>query len=505
MRNASTPTFAAAAGSLLLSLFSTAAANVALNPPFSDHMVLQRRMGVPVWGTASAGEAVTVAFRGQSKAATAGADGKWKVALDATEAGGPFTLSVTGKNTVTLQDVMVGEVWLAGGQSNMAFNMKTIGGPNVDSAAVANQPNLRLMYAQSGGKWNVCTPAVALEFAATAFYYGRYLQQQLNVPVGIMCSAIGGTEIERWLDPESIAADPLIAKDTAAGLLYNKWITPLAGYAIRGAIWYQGEYNARTTFPEHPAWVVANYRNRFKALIGGWRKAWGQGEFLFHYVQLPNINGAQTNPGEPSPWAELREAQRLSLTNPGTAMAVTIDIGMADNLHPYNKWDVGRRLVLAARAKAYGETNVVFAGPMYKSMRIEGKTIKLVFRDAEGLTTKNGAKPAGFSIAGADDKWSWADAVIRKDTVIVSSATIASPTKVRYGWGQNPPCNLYNAAGLPASPFQTDGAQLPVAIAPKPPSIAAAPRSGRIPAASDALGREQSKGLTAHKASYIPR
>jgi sialate O-acetylesterase len=297
----------------------------------------------------------------------------------------------------------------------------------------------------------------------------------------------------------------LIAKDTAAGLLYGKWIAPLAGYAMRGAIWYQGEYNARTTFPEHPAWVVANYRNRFKALVAGWRKAWNQGGFPFHYVQLPNINGAQTNPGEPSPWAEMREAQRLSLANPGTAMVVTIDIGMADNLHPYDKWDVGKRLVLAARAKVYGEAGLVHAGPMYQSMRIEGKAIKLLFRDAEGLTAKNGAEPAGFSIAGADGKWSWADAVIRKDTVIVSSASVASPTKVRYGWGQNPPCNLFNAAGLPASPFQTDGPQLPVAIAPRPSPIAAAPHSARIRGASDALGRKQPKDASARKASFLPR
>jgi sialate O-acetylesterase len=441
-----------------------ARANVSFKTPFTDHMVLQRGMPMPVWGKADAGEAVSVSFRGQTRTATAAADGSWKVVFAASDAGGPFELAATGKNAVTLKDVMVGEVWLAGGQSNMAYSMKTIGGPNVDSAKVATHPDLRLMNAQGGGAWTACTPATALEFSATAFYYGRDLQKALKVPVGILFSGIGGTFVEEWMDPATRAEDAQLKTDTSSGKLYAKWIAPYAGFALRGAIWYQGENNARYTDSVHPTWILANYRARFQAHIQGWRRVWGQGEFPFYFVQLPNINGLQTNAGGESPWAELREAQRLSLTVPNTAMAVTIDVGMADNLHPFNKWDVGGRLALAARARDYGEKNLAYLSPMYRSMKIEGKIIRLLIHNAEGLAVKGGGKATGFAIAAADNKWVWADVEIRKDTLLLSAASVAAPAKVRYAWGQNPPVNTFNAAGLPLSPFQTDGAQLPVAL-----------------------------------------
>ncbi len=443
-----------------------ARANVTLKSPFTDHMVLQRAVAVPIWGKADAGESVTVGFRGKTKAAVAAADGTWKVSLDASDAGGPFELTAQGKNTVTLKDVMVGEVWLAGGQSNMAFNMQTIGGPNLDSAKAADHPDLRLMNYQGGGAWAACTPAVALSFSATAYYFGRDLQQTLKVPVGIILSAVGGSEIEEWMDPATRAADPILKTDTSAGHLYDKWIAPLAGYGMRGMVWYQGEFNARYTDSTHPTWVLSTYRARFEAHIKGWRKAWGQGDFPFYFVQLPNINGLQTNAGGESPWAELREAQRLALSVPNTAMAVTIDVGMADNLHPYDKWDVGLRLALAARAREYGETALAYQSPMYQSMQIQGKILRLVFRNAEGLAVKGGGKATGFAIAGADNKWVWADVEIRKDTLLLSAASVAAPAKVRYAWAQNPPVNTFNGAGLPVSPFQTDGAQLPVTLVP---------------------------------------
>lgn len=471
-------------------------ADITLSPPFGEHMVLQRRMTVPVWGTAGAGEAVNVSFRGQARAATAGTDGKWVARLDAGEAGGPFELVVAGRNTVAFKDVLVGEVWLAGGQSNMAWTMKTLAGANLDSAKAADYPNLRLMNFQGGGRWNACTPLTVLDFSGTGYYFGRDLHKALNIPVGIMLSAIGGTDIERWMDPAAIAAEPTLAGDTAAGTLYAKWIAPLAPFSLRGAIWYQGENNARFTDALKPTWVVANYRKRFDGLIRGWRKVWNQGDFPFYYVQLPNINQLQTSPSGESPWAEMREAQRLSLTTPNTGMAVAIDIGLAEELHPPNKWDIGKRLADMARAKTYGENGVAHAFPMYQAMQVQGKTLRLSFRDAAGLTTRAGAKPAGFAIAGTDNKWAWADAVINKDTVVLSSAAVAVPAKVRYGWGQNPPCNLFNADGLPASPFQTDGPQLPTAARPGP------DRSGRTKPASattakavdardaiDALGR----------------
>ncbi|MDB5104429.1 MAG: hypothetical protein JWP91_2118 [Fibrobacteres bacterium] len=444
-----------------------AGAAVTLKSPFTDHMVLQRGMAVPVWGKAAAGESVTVAFRGKSKAAVAAADGAWRVSLDASDAGGPFELSAQGKAgtpSATLKDVMVGEVWLAGGQSNMAYSLKTIGGPNLDSAAVADHPDLRLMNFQGGGAWGACTPAKALDFSATAYYFGRDLQRALQVPVGMVLSAVPGTYVEEWMDSATLAADPVLRQDTSAGHLYRKWIAPLAGFGMKGAIWYQGENNARFTDTLHPAWVLSNYRNHFEAHIKGWRKAWGQGDFPFFFVQLPNINGLQANAGGESPWAELRESQRLASSLPKTFMAVTIDVGMADNLHPYDKWDVGGRLALAARAREYGETGLAYQSPMYQSMQVQGKAIRLIFRNAEGLAVKGGGKAASFAIAGTDDKWAWADVEIRKDTVVVSSAAVAVPVKVRYGWAQNPPVNLFNAAGLPVSPFQTEGPQLPVAI-----------------------------------------
>lgn len=453
---------------ILLSIAVATGAAVTLGVPFNDHMVLQRRIAAPVWGQAAAGEAVTVTFRGQTKTVTAGADGKWRVALDATEAGGPFELVAKGTNTVTVRDVLVGEVWLAGGQSNMAFSPKALGGPLPDSAKTADHPNLRLMYHQAGGKWQVCTPAIALEFGATGYFFGRDLQKALNIPVGIMMSAIGGTHIERWMDPVAIDTDPLIANDTAAGTLYDRWVAPIAGYGIKGAIWYQGENNANVTDAAKPSWIISNYRKRFEAMVLGWRRVWGVGAFPFYYVQLCSVNGRQTNPSD-SPWAELREAQRLSLTVPNTVMAVIIDLGVNGNpndadLHPWNKWEVGARLARAARARDYGETALPYRGPMYRSVTVVGNKVKLVFNDAEGLSTPGGAKVTGMAIAGADNRWVWGDAVISKDTVIVSATSVVAPTKVRYGWGQFPPVNLYNAAGLPASPFQTEGPQLPVAL-----------------------------------------
>jgi len=207
---------------------------------------------------------------------------------------------------------------------------------------------------------------------------------------------------------------------------------------------------------------VDHYRGRFQSLIQDWRKAWGS-DFPFYFVQLPNISGAQTNAAESSPWAQLREAQRLTLSVPNTAMAVTIDIG-GGILHPIDKWDVGKRLSLPARAQLYGEPGLVFSGPIYQSMQAQGKTILLSFRNAAALNAKGGAKPAGFAIAGTDNKWVWADAAINNDVVTVSSTSVSTPTQVRYGWGQNPPCNVYNGAGLPMSPFQTTGEQLPVSI-----------------------------------------
>ncbi len=432
-------------------------ANVTLATPFASHMVLQRSVTVPVWGTAAAAEKVTVTFQGQTITTEAAANGKWMLNLDSTGAGGPFELIVAGANTVTLTDVMVGEVWIASGQSNMSVTMSSFGGANLDSAKLADYPNIRLMgMYPSLSKWHACTPSAALNFSATAYYFALNLHRTLKVPVGIITAAVGGTPVERWMDDASYKADAILSQGTGSNDLYKTYVAPLAPFATRGFIWYQGESN---TFPA----LYPHYRDRFSALIKGWRKVWGAGDLYFFFVQLANC--IDVNPGS---WPPVREGQRLSLSVPNTAMAVAIDIGDPNDIHPKNKWELGRRLALPARALIYGETDLVYSGPMYESNIVRGKTMRLRFRFAEtGLVTKNNAKPVGFEIAGANNTWYAADGTIDKDTLILSSTSVTTPTKVRYAWMNSPPTNLYNGAGLPASPFTTEGAQLPVvSIAP---------------------------------------
>jgi sialate O-acetylesterase len=438
--------------------------DVSLAAPFSDHMVLQRNQSDPIWGKASAGEGVTVTFRDKSASATTGADGKWMVRMDPGAEGGPFTLTIQGKNKLTVSDVLVGEVWLGGGQSNMEAITSFFAGPNLDTAKTADYPNLRFMTFAGSQKWAACTPSTALGFSATGFYFGRDLQQALKIPVGIVISAVGGTDIERWMDPASIAADPLLATDAAAGDLFQSWIAPLAPFAIKGAVWYQGENNSTFSYPAHPNWTASYYRDRFQSLIKGWRKTWGQGDFPLHIVQLANYMALQSAPGENSAWAQVREAQRLGLTQPNTELAVAIDIGDANDVHPKNKWELGRRLLLIAMAKQYGAQDQVYSGPMYQSMKIQGATVRMVFRYAIGMAAKGGQKLSGFEVAGTDGKWSFADASIHGDTVVASASAVPAPLKVRYAWANNPLGNLVNGAGLPASPFQTEGPQLPTTV-----------------------------------------
>lgn len=419
---------------------------------FQDNMVLQRRMAVPVFGTAAAGEEVAVGFRGQTKTVRAGMDGKWMVKLDATEAGGPFEMVLKGANTLTLKNVMVGEVWLCGGQSNMEWSMNSIGGANQDSAKLATFPDIRVITMQFGrDKWAALTPEIALNFSATAYYFGKNLHTTLNIPIGLVSSSVGGTAVERWLDPAVIAADPALAKDTMAGDLYRKWIAPVQPYGIRGAIWYQGESNANGTAPL--------YRSRIGSLITGWRKVWNQGDFPFYFVQIANYMALQTDPGETSLWADIREAQRQSLLIPNTAMAVAIDIGNAGNIHPVNKWDIGRRLALPARHLIYGRLqDSAHSGPTFDTCEKRGSLVRIHFKHAHGgLLDKSAGTLKGFALAGADNKWYWAAMLIRKDTVILSSSQVPAPTKVRYAWANNPAAvSLFNGAGLPASPFQAD-------------------------------------------------
>jgi sialate O-acetylesterase len=463
------------AGGLLLLLAAAAFSNVTMNKMFATNMVLQHGVSVPIWGTANAGENVTVQFNGQNKSVTTGTNGAWRVVLDSMAISSTaLQMTIRGANTVTLTNVLIGEVWLASGQSNISFPMSTIGGPNVDSANAANYPNLRFMNFREVGNWQVCTPTTALSFSPLAYYFGRNVHVNLNVPVGMILSALDGTDIERWMDSASIAADPLIATDPLAGNLYRPYIAPIAPYAIRGVIWYQGENNANEPYPNHPNWSASHYQGRFQALIQGWRRVWGQGDFPFYYVQLCSVNGLQTNPvGPTDTWAMIREAQRQSLSVPNTGMAVIIDLGEnatvgTAELHPWNKWEVGKRLWYIASALSYGNASTVYSGPMYKSMAIRGNKINLHFTHTNGgLVARGGGSLRGFAIAGSNNNWVWGTATIDHDTVSVTSTQVAAPTQVLYACAHYPIFNLYNGAGLPASPFMTRPSDI-VAVAQSP-------------------------------------
>lgn len=472
---------------LLASTASLAAAEVKVPTFFGDHMVLQRDRAVPVWGTAAPGERVTVEFApaadagqaGQKKTATADATGKWMVRLDPLKAGDkPAELKVGPR---VLRDILVGEVWLACGQSNMEMPVGDVYRPDAypgvmnfkQELAAADQPAIRLLLVEHAAAfapasdvptpgWQVCTPHAAARISAVGYFFARHLHEERKVPVGIISSAWSATIAETWAGASGLRTVPKFAalldkreplwKQSGAQPrreepthLYNGMIAPLIPMAIRGAIFYQGESNAR---------AAKDYQDLFPALIRGWRQDWGQGDFPFLFVQLAAYGGKPKGPSEDG-WANLREAQTMALSLPSTGMAVTIDIGHPKLIHPPNKQEVGRRLGLCARALAYGE-KIEYSGPLYKSMAVEGGKIRLRFDHARGLTVK-GAKLTGFAIAGADKKFAWADATIDGNEVVVGSPQVEKPLSVRYGWAGNPDCNLYNGAGLPASPFRTDG------------------------------------------------
>jgi len=414
-------------------------------------------------------------------------------------------MTVTGKNTLTVKNLLVGEVWVASGQSNMQFTVS--GSVNAPAEiAAADFPAIRQFtvpntialepQADVRGAWTVCSPATAGGFTAVGFFFARDLWNKLHVPVGIIHTSWGGTRIEAWIDEQTFAGDPAIkpsldqrnaamtayndalynalagwmpkaaeakaanqplpappvvgAEDPRksaqmASGLYNAMIAPLIPYAIAGAIWYQGESNAGN---------AANYRKSFPDMITGWRRLWGQGDFPFLFVQLANYMQTGPDPRDTA-WAQLREAQTMTLATPNTGMAVIIDIGTPNNIHPPNKQDVGHRLALWAEAQTYAQ-DLVFSGPLYDSMKVEGGAIRLSFKYVGGgLVAKDGALK-GFAIAGADGVFVWADATIEGQTIVVKSAKVPAPVAVRYAWDDNPVCNLYNAAGLPASPFRTD-------------------------------------------------
>jgi sialate O-acetylesterase len=487
---------------------------------FSDHMILQRERAAAIWGKADAGAEVSVAFKGKSASAKAGADGKWRAEIEtgAADASGAVLTISAGKDKIEVQDVLVGEVWFASGQSNMFYTMNR--SPEYAGLiAESKHPALRMFNAplvtaeanqeDIEGSWKAATPETVPDYSAVAFFFARKLHLELGIPVGVIKSAWGGKPVETFTSREALntlpgtkalvdamlkdEADYDQAKADAAyatkleqwkatmaaakgksaeerkrlpkkpdapkrplltegrpGVLYAAMIHPFVGYTMRGAIWYQGEGNAR------PGAVP--YDQTLPLLINDWRKRWND-EFSFYYVQLASYHAPSTEPGTPDSWALTQDRMRLVLgTTPKTGMAIINDVGEANDIHPKNKKDPGERLARWALAKDYGK-ELIYSGPLFKSSEVKDGAIRVTFdQSGAGLKSRDGGALKRFEIAGADKKWKWADAKIYgKDAVVVSSAEVKAPVAVRYAWAANPEgANLVNSDGLPASVFRTD-------------------------------------------------
>lgn len=420
----------------------------------SDGMVLQRGMKVPIWGTATPGEQVTVQFQDQKRSTTAGKDGHWMVRLDPLTVGGPYEMTIHGENDKVIRNILVGEVWICSGQSNMEMSVGGTAHAGEDIAHSAN-PHIRLLTVPHNGpptpaqdvrvRWSDCGPSTVGSFSAVAYFFGRDLQKALNVPVGLIHTSVGGTPAELWTSKEVLESTPEL-KGVRGSQLYNGMIAPLIPYAMRGVIWYQGESNAGQ---------AVQYQTLFPAMIEDWRSRWGEGTFPFLFVQLAPFMDIKSQPEE-SAWAELREAQRLtSLRVPNTAMAVIVDVGEEHDIHPKRKAQVGARLALAALALAYGK-KVEYAGPVYDGMQVQGDKAVLNFTHVDGGLEARAGPLKGFTIAGADHRFHNAQAEIHGKQVVVWSEEVPHPVAVRYGWANFPVVNLWNKAGLPASPFRTD-------------------------------------------------
>jgi sialate O-acetylesterase len=477
---------------VLMLMSPLAQADVRLPAVIGDAMVLQQGIAVPLWGMADEGETIVVEMQGQ-KVSTTAKDGKWLVKLSPLRAGGPFTLIIAGKNKITLTNVLVGEVWVCSGQSNMQWSVKQSADAD-KNIAEANYPHIRLLtvprleaekpVTEIKSEWMECSPSSISDFSAVGYFFGRDLHLARKVPVGLIDNAVGGSPAESWMSKEALQADAeykaflsaypnrmgqwsaqmekhkvAVEQAKAEGKkapnppgrpwmpagLYNGMVVPIVPYAIKGVIWYQGESNATRAY---------QYRRLFPEMIRHWRSTWEQGDFPFLFVQLAAFGPNGKTLGE-SDWAELREAQTMTLKNsPHTAQALAIDYGTYDDIHPRNKLPVGQRLALAARAVAYGE-KIVYAGPTYQSVKFDGAKATVSFANANGLEARGGALK-GFLVAGEDKVFYEAAAEIKGRRVIVSSAQVSKPVAVRYAWAKYPEVNFYNREGLPAVPFRTD-------------------------------------------------
>jgi sialate O-acetylesterase len=459
-------------------------------------MVLQRNQENRLWGRAAAGEAVTVTIADQTHETTATDDGSWELMLEPLPAGGPHTLTVRGSNEVQLEDVLVGEVWICSGQSNMQWPVNRAESFELEKLA-ADYPQIRMInFPQVGAQqpvwshpqrtWQVCSPETVGSFSAVGYFFARQLHQTLDVPIGMINNAWGGSACEAWINRDVLTADGRFdgllerwqAMETAHQRLaemdqrnpdqekqlrnltrqmngnkrpsniYNGVLKSHLGYGIRGAIWYQGESNASRAY---------QYRDLFPLMIRSWRKEWGAGDFPFYWVQLADFRGEREEPGE-SDWAELREAQTMTMDKlPNTGQAVIIDIGEGKDIHPRNKVDVGRRLARWALAQQY-DRDIAYQSPRYEGMNKENGRIVLSFQHVDGgWRPFDVPQPLGFTIAGEDQQFHRANAKIRPDgTIEVWSEQVPDPVAVRYAWADNPVCNLYDRADLPLTPFRTD-------------------------------------------------
>jgi sialate O-acetylesterase len=462
---------------------------------FTDHMVIQRRRAVKIWGIANAGQPVVVNFADNFQKTTAGQDGRWHVLLPPMEAGGPFSLTITGDKTISINDILIGEVWICSGQSNMAFKLKD--SENQESEiAFMNNPLLRLFNFKpviqtdtsafspdilqkinrgeyfTEGPWTTCDQTTAGDFSAVAYYFGKKLTAELGVPVGLINNAVGGSNTESWIYRRDLESDSTTAimltdwlhndnvqkwcRERAAtnlknavnplqrhpyepGYLYQSGIMPVLDFPVMGVIWYQGESNA-----DKPC----QHEKLFKMLVNGWRKGWNDPEMPFLFVQLSSL--------ERESWPLFRDSQlKLLKETKHTGMVVTSDIGNPTDVHPRNKKDVGERLAKWALSKEY-DKDIVPSGPLYKSFEIINNQILVSFcYSTDKLKTSDGKSLRGFEIAGSDGRFIGAEAKIKKNKVIVRNKEMRNPSDVRYGWKPYSDANLINSVGLPASTFTT--------------------------------------------------
>jgi sialate O-acetylesterase len=483
-----------------------ATAQVRLPNALSSHAVLQRDQPIHIWGWSGPGETVTVRFHDQTRTASADDLGKWSLWLAPEHAGGPYTLTAQGSaasdSPVTLSDILIGDVWVASGQSNMEMPLSGFPGNAVlkngqQEIAQANLPTVRLLRIAKNpsyfpvnditATWTECTPQTAAEFSAVAYFFGRDINSREHVPIGLIDTTWGGTPVEAWMSMDRIGSDaglmPIFSawahftadlsdtdriivkekrEDAAAeqahlpkldhswhppdplswqpANLYNGMIAPLVPYTIKGAIWYQGETNST---PER----APMYSRFFSAMIQNWRAKWGEGDFPFFYVQISNYYSPDED------WGQLRDQQRRTLDIANTAMAVTLDIGDRDNVHPADKQTVGARLALAARALVYDEPQLEYSGPLFRTATVEGSSMRVWFDHAKDGLTAHGPALTGFEIAGTDGKFVPATAKIDGSTVVVEAQSVTRPKAVRYAWPGWTDANLFNKENLPASTF----------------------------------------------------